>query len=144
MDHLITADDTEETVTLERDDILGVIETEPDELVPLMDDFISSVCQDIHNRFPKSEEEKIIQGRNKMEMPPPSSKFQVPSSKFMNAIWISCANIKILSASTNTTWVLRKISSTKFTSKCRIRFTEKSSKFRRPTINSLSKHWTNG
>ncbi len=30
-------------VTLERDDILGVMETEPDELVPLTDDFISSV-----------------------------------------------------------------------------------------------------
>jgi hypothetical protein len=40
-------------VTLERDDVLGVIETEEDELVPLTDDFIASVCQDIHNRFPK-------------------------------------------------------------------------------------------
>ncbi len=30
-------------VTLERDDIIGVMETEPDELVPLTDDFISSV-----------------------------------------------------------------------------------------------------
>ncbi len=55
----------------------------------------------------------------------------------MNAIWISCANTRTLSASTNTTWVLRKISSTKFTSKCRIRFTENSSKFRRPTPGPL-------
>jgi hypothetical protein len=40
-------------VTLERDDILGIMETAEDELVPLTDDFISSVCQDIHNHFPK-------------------------------------------------------------------------------------------
>ncbi len=37
----------------ERDDKLRVMETEEDELVPLTDDFISSVCQDIHIRFPK-------------------------------------------------------------------------------------------
>jgi len=40
-------------VTLERYDILGIMETEEEEMVPLMDDFISSVCQDIHNHFPK-------------------------------------------------------------------------------------------
>jgi hypothetical protein len=44
-------------VTLERDDILGVMETEEDELVPLMDDFISSVCQDIH--FPKVKRKRL-------------------------------------------------------------------------------------
>ncbi len=31
--------------TLEQDDIIGVMETEPDKLIPLTDDFISSVCQ---------------------------------------------------------------------------------------------------
>ncbi len=46
-------------VTLERDDILGVMETEEDELVPLMDDFISSVCQDNHNRFPKVKRKRL-------------------------------------------------------------------------------------
>jgi hypothetical protein len=46
-------------VTLERDDIIGVMETEPDELVPLTDDFISSVCQDIHNRFPKVKRKRL-------------------------------------------------------------------------------------
>ncbi len=55
-------------VTLERDDILGVMETEEDELVPLTDDFISSVCQPLS----KSEEEKIDQGRNQMAMSPAS------------------------------------------------------------------------
>ncbi len=33
-------------VTLERDNILGVMETEQDELVPLTDDFISSILYD--------------------------------------------------------------------------------------------------
>jgi hypothetical protein len=46
-------------VTLERDDILGVMETEQDKLVPLTDDFISSVCQDIHNRFPKVKRKRL-------------------------------------------------------------------------------------
>ncbi len=46
-------------VTLERDDILGVMETEEEELVPLTDDFISSVCQDIHNRFPKVKRKRL-------------------------------------------------------------------------------------
>jgi hypothetical protein len=35
------------------------METEPDELVPLTDDFISSVCQDIHNRFPKVKRKRL-------------------------------------------------------------------------------------
>jgi hypothetical protein len=46
-------------VTLERVDILGVMETEDEELVPLTDDFISSVCQDIHNRFPKVNRKRL-------------------------------------------------------------------------------------
>jgi hypothetical protein len=46
-------------VTLERDDILGVMETEQDELVPLTDDFISSICQDIHNRFLKVKRKRL-------------------------------------------------------------------------------------
>jgi hypothetical protein len=36
-------------VPLERDDILGIMETEEEELFPLTDDFISSVCQNILN-----------------------------------------------------------------------------------------------
>jgi hypothetical protein len=40
-------------VTLEPDDILGIMEIEEEELIHLTDDFVSSVCQDIHNCFPK-------------------------------------------------------------------------------------------
>jgi len=40
-------------VSLERDDILGIMETEEEEMVPLTDKLKSSVCQDIHNHFPK-------------------------------------------------------------------------------------------
>ena len=46
-------------VTLERDDILGIMEIEEEELVPLTDDFISSVCQDIHDRFPKVKKTRL-------------------------------------------------------------------------------------
>ncbi len=46
-------------VTLVRDDLLGVMDIETDELVPLTDDFISSVCQDIHNRFPKVKRKRL-------------------------------------------------------------------------------------
>ncbi len=46
-------------VTLERDDILGIMEIEEEELVPLTDDFISSVCRDIHNRFPKVKRKRL-------------------------------------------------------------------------------------
>ncbi len=46
-------------VTLEMDDILAIMETEEEELVSLTDDFISSVCQDIHNRFPKVKRKRL-------------------------------------------------------------------------------------
>ena len=46
-------------VTLERDDILGIMEIEEEELVPLTDDFISSVCQDIHDLFPKVKKKRF-------------------------------------------------------------------------------------
>jgi hypothetical protein len=40
-------------VTLEQEEILGIMEIEEEELIPLTCNFISSVCQDIHNHFPK-------------------------------------------------------------------------------------------
>jgi hypothetical protein len=47
-------------ITLERDDeIQGIMETEEEEWVPLMDNFISSVCQDIHNGFPKVKKKRL-------------------------------------------------------------------------------------
>jgi hypothetical protein len=60
-------------VTLERDDILGIMEIEEEELVPLTDDFISSVCQDIHDRFPKVKKKRFsrqdIQKRCNLQVP---------------------------------------------------------------------------
>jgi superfamily II helicase len=55
-------------LTLERDNILGVTETEEDELVPLTDDFISSVCQDIHNRFLKRLSREEIKQRCHLQL----------------------------------------------------------------------------
>jgi hypothetical protein len=46
-------------VTLGGDDILGIMETEEEEMVPVMDEFISSICQDIHNCFPKVKKKRL-------------------------------------------------------------------------------------
>jgi hypothetical protein len=47
-------------VTLGGDDILGIMETEEEEeMVPLTDKLISSVCQDIHNHFPKVKKKRL-------------------------------------------------------------------------------------
>jgi hypothetical protein len=35
------------------------MEIEEEELVPLTDDFISTVCQDIHNHFPKVKRKRL-------------------------------------------------------------------------------------
>ncbi len=83
--------------TLERDDVLGVMETEEDELVPLTDDFISSVCQDIPNRFPKVKR-KDYPGKKYSDIA--IYKYRRNSR---NNTWTFCANIRTLSASTNTT-----------------------------------------
>jgi hypothetical protein len=57
-------------VTLEHDNILGIMEIEEEELISLTDNFISSGCQDIHNRVPKV---KAFQTRNSETMSSPSS-----------------------------------------------------------------------
>jgi hypothetical protein len=46
-------------VTLERGNILGILEIEEKKLVPLTDDFISTICQDIHNCFPKVKRKRL-------------------------------------------------------------------------------------
>ncbi len=46
-------------VTLEWDDILGIMEIGEEELVPLTVYFISSVGQEIHNRFPKVKRKRL-------------------------------------------------------------------------------------
>jgi hypothetical protein len=49
------------------------METEEEELVPLTDDFISSECQDIHNRFPKVKRKRLSREEVKRQ-----SHLQVP------------------------------------------------------------------
>jgi hypothetical protein len=48
-------------VTLEWDDVLGIMEIEEEELIPLTEDLISSVCQDIDSafRFPKVKRKRL-------------------------------------------------------------------------------------
>ncbi len=60
-------------VTLEQDNILGIMEIEEEELIPLTDDFISSVYQDIHSCFPKVKTKRLsrsdIQKRCHLQVP---------------------------------------------------------------------------
>jgi hypothetical protein len=46
-------------VTLERGNILGILEIEDKKLVPLTDDFNSTICQDILNCFPKVKRKRL-------------------------------------------------------------------------------------
>jgi hypothetical protein len=57
--NIIVENCTPYDVTLEQDDIFGIMEIEEEELIPLTDDFISSVCQDIHNPFPKVKRKRL-------------------------------------------------------------------------------------
>jgi hypothetical protein len=51
-------------IMLERDNILGIMEIEKEDLIPLTDDFISSVCQDIHDCFPKLKKKRLSRQHN--------------------------------------------------------------------------------
>jgi hypothetical protein len=66
-------------VTLERDDIIGF------ELVLLTDDFISSVCQDIHNRFPKVKRKRLSRDEIKQRC-----HLQVPEEYYEHYLDILC------------------------------------------------------
>jgi hypothetical protein len=48
-------------VTIERNNLIGLIEIEEEELVPLTDNVISSVCADIHAKLPKILKAKLSQ-----------------------------------------------------------------------------------
>jgi superfamily II helicase len=75
-------------VTLERDDILGIMETETDELVPLTDDFILSVCQDIHDRFPKVKRKRLSRDEIKSSLSGTSSSCSVSITPIMSSLSI--------------------------------------------------------
>ncbi len=46
-------------VNIDDNNALGIMEIEEEEQIPLTDDFISSVCQDIHNCFPKVKRKRL-------------------------------------------------------------------------------------
>jgi hypothetical protein len=51
-------------MTVERDNILDIMEIKEEELVPLTDDLISSVCQNIHDCFPKVKKKRLFPSPN--------------------------------------------------------------------------------
>jgi hypothetical protein len=97
-------------ITLERGDILGIMETEEEELVPLMDDFISFVCQGIHNCFPKVKRKDYPGKKSNDDV---IGKYQRSSR---SGTWTFCANTRMLSALTDTIWAWPRISSTRYIS----------------------------
>ncbi len=61
-------------VTIERKDLIGFSEIEEEELIPLTDDIISSVCTDIHNKLPRIKKKWLsredITQRCNLQVPP--------------------------------------------------------------------------
>jgi hypothetical protein len=57
--NIIVENGADYDVMLEWDNILGIMGIEEEELIPLTDDFISCICQDIHNRFPKVKSKRL-------------------------------------------------------------------------------------
>jgi len=40
-------------ITIDQNDLLGLLEIEEEEIIPLADDIIATLCADIHERLPK-------------------------------------------------------------------------------------------
>jgi hypothetical protein len=114
------------------------METEQDELVPLTDDFISSVCQDIYNRFPKVKRKRLSREEIRRRC-----HLQVPEEFHEHYLDILCKHQDALSIDKYDLGLAKDFKH-KIHLKCKIRSTGNNLKFLRPTTNSLSKHWTNG
>ncbi len=123
-------------VTLERDDMLGVMETEEDELVLLTDEFISSVCQDIHNRFPKVERKILSREEIKQRC-----HFQVPEEFQERYLDILCKHQDALSIDKYDLGLAKD-----FKHKIHLKTQDpgSSSRSRRHITNSPNRHWMNG
>jgi hypothetical protein len=46
-------------ITIERNDLMGLLEVEEEELIPLTDNVITSVCADIHTKLPKIKRNRL-------------------------------------------------------------------------------------
>jgi hypothetical protein len=57
------------TVTIERNDIMGIIEMEEDKLYPLTDETAAGICAVIKNNIPNT----IDQGGHLQTLPPPGA-----------------------------------------------------------------------
>jgi hypothetical protein len=118
-------------VTLEYGDLQGLIAIEEEDLIPLTDDAMSSVCNDIHQRFPKMK--KKTWSRNKISQ---KCHLQVPdefkdryinlSHKNQEAISLSKYNLGLAKDFTHKIHLKNKISST-----------VNNSKFQKPTTNQF-------
>jgi len=122
-------------VTLARNEVLGVLEFEPDKCILLNEKTISALISDIADQLPK--ESLPVKKLNK------KLTSKCPNNLRTN-IWTFFLNNRPQLASISSIWVEKKILPTKSTSKTIIRCTENNLKFWRLTKLSLRQHLTNG
>jgi hypothetical protein len=46
-------------ITIERNDLLGLVEIEEHELIPLMDDIVAEICGSIKDNIPRTSRPKL-------------------------------------------------------------------------------------
>jgi len=93
-------------ITLARNEVLGVLEFEPDKCIPLNEKTISALILDIHEQLPKVPKKRLT--RSEIEQ---KANLKVPNKN----MWTFFSNIKMPLASTNLILAEQRISPTKFT-----------------------------
>ena len=125
-------------VVIARNEILGVLEFEPEECIPMTENSISAIISDIHQKFLKVPKKQFT--RDEIEK---KAKLQVPNEYKKRYIDI-CLNTKKLSVLINLIWDEPTILPTEFISRTMSQCIANNLKFQRPTKASLKPHWMNG
>ena len=95
-------------VTISRNDILGIMDTEPDEPIPMEDSTISAILQNIEKTLPKVPKRKLTRDEIAAK-----AHLNVPINSNKNTLTF-CINISRPLVSTNTTLALQQTSSRKY------------------------------
>jgi hypothetical protein len=125
-------------VTIERNNLLGLVEIEEGELIPLRDDTAAEICASIKDNILKTpiaklSREEIAQCCN-LQVP---DKFR---EKYIDILFKHQETINLYKYDLG----LPRTTNTNFIAKARVRFTESSSKYQRPITILSSKCWRNG
>jgi hypothetical protein len=121
-----------------RNKILGVLEFEPEECIPMTEDSISAIISEIHQKFPKVPKKQFT--RDKIEQ---KAKLQVPN-EYKKGTLTFCLNTKKQSVLINLIWAKQVITHTKFISRTMNQFIANNLKFLKHTKASLRPRSMNG